>query len=282
VNEAQGTLARPVEIGGVGLFFGAPVRVRCLPAEANTGVVFVRTDLDGRPAVRASIENVPGPERWTALRRGDAEVRMVEHLLAAAYGLGIDNMLVEVNAAEMPAGDGSARTYVEPFLRAGLRSLDAPRNRVALPRPVMVTHDDVALVAAPQEEGLTVTYILDYGRRFLGAQCLTLSVTRDSFIHEIAGARTFVLRPEVDAFIRQGMGKGATPDNTLVVEENGSISADLRFPDECVRHKILDLLGDLFLVGAAFPARVVGYKSGHSANVRLARAVRGVVGNMGG
>ncbi len=274
MTKQQCTLAEPVEISGVGLFGGAPARVRCLPAEADSGVTFVRTDVDGRPRIRASIENVPGPERWTALRSGGVEVRMVEHLLAALCGLGIDNMVVEVDAAEMPAGDGSAQTYVEPLLRAGLRPLGVPRMRFDLPQPIMISLGDVALVAAPQDQGLTVTYILDYGRRFVGAQCLTFAVTEDSFVREIATARTFVLRPEVDAFIKQGLGKGATPENTLVLEEDGRTSSELRFPEECVRHKILDLLGDLFLVGAPLSARIVGYKSGHVANVLLAKAIR--------
>jgi UDP-3-O-acyl N-acetylglucosamine deacetylase len=271
VTGKQCTLARAVEIAGKGLFLGEPVHIRCLPAEPNTGVVFVRTDLDGSPRIAATLENVPGPQRWTALRSGEAEVRMVEHLLATCRGLGVDNMIVEVDSVEMPVGDGSAKAFTEAFLSAGLGTQDALRRAARLSRPVAVTDKDSLLCAMPQDSALTLTYVLDYGRHFIKAQAYTATISRDVFIAEIAPARTYVLRPEVDAFIKLGLGRGATPENTLVLEENGGISGDLRYPDECARHKVLDMMGDLFLTGAPLPARVIGYKTGHSANVRLAR-----------
>jgi len=263
-----------VEIEGVGLFFGRSVRLRCLPAEPDTGAVFVRTDLPGRPRISASVQNVPGPRRWTALRSGEAEVHVVEHLLSALAGLGIDNLVIEANAAEMPAGDGSAKTYTDAFLHAGIKELDAPARRFKLSQPLAITDKEIALAAAPQDEGLTLTYVLDYGPHFLRTQALTLSIDSDSYTREIAPARTYVLRPEVDAFMKQGLGKGATPENTIVLEQNGEASGTLRFPDEYVRHKMLDLIGDLYLAGAPLSARVIGYKSGHAANIRLARAIR--------
>jgi UDP-3-O-acyl N-acetylglucosamine deacetylase len=274
VSERQRTLARPAEIKGVGLFFGQPVQLRCLPAPAGSGIVFVRTDLPGQPQIPAVIANVPpGPQRWTALRKGEAEVRMIEHLLSALFGLGIDNLVVETTAMEMPVGDGSAKTFTEPFLTAGVRDLDAPRRRGQLKRPVIVTESDIVLAAAPSTGGLSVTYILDYGQHFVRCQSLTLDVTRELFLDGIAGARTYVLRPEVDAFIKLGLGRGATPENTIVLEEDGRLSGSERFPDECVRHKILDMLGDLFLSGRFISARVIGYKSGHATNIRLAKAI---------
>ena len=273
MSEQQRTLAGEAEIEGVGLFFGHPVRLRCCPAPAGAGVVFVRTDLPDRPEIPVGVENVPGPQRWTGLRKGDAQVTMIEHLLAALYGLGIDNLVIESNATEMPVGDGSARTFVEPFLHVGVKELDAPKPQCCLRNPIAVTDKDVALVAMPQNEGLTVTYVLDYGEHFLRSKALTLAIDRDTFIREVAPARTYVLRPEVDAFIKQGMGKGATTENTIVLEQDGSVSESLRFPDECIRHKILDLIGDLALIGARFSGRLIGYKSGHATNVRLAAAI---------
>jgi len=274
VSERQCTLARPAEIKGVGLFFGQPVQLRCLPAPAGSGIVFVRTDLPGQPQIPAAIANVPpGPQRWTALRKGEAEVRMIEHLLAALFGLGIDNLVIETTAMEMPVGDGSAKTFTEPFLAAGVRELDAPRRCGQLKRPVIVTESDIVLAAAPSTGGLRVTYILDYGQHFVRCQSLTLDVTRELFLDGIAGARTYVLRPEVDAFIKLGLGRGATPENTIVLEEDGRLSGSERFPDECVRHKILDMLGDLYLSGSFVSARVIGYKSGHATNIRLAKAI---------
>ncbi len=274
MSERQCTLARPAEIKGVGLFFGQSVQLTCRPAPAGSGIVFVRADLPGQPQIPAAVANVPpGPQRWTALRKGEAEVRMIEHLLSALFGLGIDNLLIETTAMEMPVGDGSAKTFTEPFLAAGVRELEAPRRRAQLRRPVIVTDSDVVLAAAPSAGGLSVTYILDYGQHFVRCQSLTLDVTREMFLDGIAGARTYVLRPEVDAFIKLGIGRGASPENTIVLEEDGRLSGSARFPDECVRHKILDILGDLFLSGRFISARVIGYKSGHATNIRLAKAI---------
>ena len=273
MNESQGTLADSVEIRGVGLFLGRPVTVRCLPAEADAGVVFVRTDLPGRPQVPAHIEHVPGQARWTALLKGDVEVRMVEHILAALYGLGIDNMVVEVDSVEMPTGDGSSKTFTDAFLRAGIRKLHKVRRCVPLKEPVWISEGDMTMVALPQEEGLTLTYVLDYGPHFVRAEAFTITLDRDVFLKEIAPAKTYVLRPEIDVFLKLGLGKGATPENTIVVEEDGRLEGPLRFRDECVRHKVLDLLGDLYLVGTRFTGRVLGYKSGHTSNVLLAQAL---------
>jgi UDP-3-O-acyl N-acetylglucosamine deacetylase len=262
-----------VEISGIGLFLGQPVQLRCLPASADSGLVFVRTDLPGRQRIPATVAHVPpGPQRWTAVRAGGAEVRMIEHLCAALYGLGIDNLEVETTAMEMPAGDGSAKTFTVPFLDAGLRELDAPRRTIPLKRPIIVAESDVLLAAAPAD-GLAITYVLDYGHHFVRCQTLTLKITPEIFLEGVAGARTYVLRPEVDAFIKVGLGKGATPENTIVLDEDGRLSGAPRFPDECVRHKILDMLGDLFLANGCLSARILGYKSGHAANVRLAREI---------
>ncbi len=273
MSDKQCTIAGQVEVSGVGLFLGQPVRVRFLPAPAGHGVVFQRTDLPARPRVAANVANVPPAQRWTALKQGEAEVRMVEHVLAALAGLGIDNCLVESDAAEMPVGDGSALCFVSPLVKAGIVEQDSPRRRLTPERALGVTEKEVTLVALPQPGRLTITYVLDYGKHFIKSQALTLEIDRDTFIREIAPARTYVLRPEVDAFIKSGLGRGATPENTVVLEEDGKLSVPARLPDECVRHKILDMMGDLYLAGGPLSARVLGYKSGHATNVRLARAI---------
>ena len=275
MSERQATIAEPVDMEGIGLFFGQCVSIRCLPARPDAGIRFVRIDLPGRPEVPATTDYVAGPQRWTALKNGEAEVCMIEHLMASAAGLGIDNMTIETDAAEMPVGDGSAKPYVEALLKAGVKEQDAPAARFCPDRPVIATEGDVLIVAAPSENGLLVTYVLDYGRQFIKNQIATFRIDRETFIRDIAPARTYVLRPEVDAFIQKGLGKGATVENTIVLELNGEYSVDLRFPDEFVRHKVLDLLGDLYLAGARLQARVLGFKSGHATNVRVARAMRG-------
>jgi len=273
VSEKQHTLAQAAEVAGTGLFLGKNARVRLLPADPGAGITFVRTDLPGAPRVEALATNVPPAQRWTALKKGPAEVQMIEHVLSALAGLGVDNVVIETDSAEMPCGDGSAQAWVAPILNAGLREQDAPRRRINIDRPYAIVEKDVAITAAPMPEGLLITYVLDYGQMFVKSQVHTLLVTRDSYIREIAPARTYVLRPEVDAFIKMGMGRGATPENTVVLEQDGSYSVPLRFPDECARHKILDMIGDLSLAGAPFNGRLVGYKSGHGANGRLARAI---------
>jgi len=275
VTTRQRTLRGTVEVPGVGLFSGRRVLLRCVPAPANSGVAFVRTDLPGAPAIPASVTRLVPPDsspmRATSLREGDATVTMIEHIMATLLGLGIDNIRLEIDGPEMPVGDGSAMTYVEPFLRVGLRELDAPASRLRPREPLWVTDGDVFLALLAQERGLTVTYVLDYGGKFFGSQALTLDVTEETFVKDIAPARTYCLRPEIEFFLARGLGKGATEENTIVVENDGAMPADLRFPDECVRHKILDLLGDLALGGRLAAGRLLGYKSGHVTNVRLAR-----------
>lgn len=278
MTHRQRTLDNVVEIRGVGLFSGREVFVRCVPAPEGSGVTFVRVDMPDAPAIPACITRLapPGssPLRATSLRQGDATVATIEHIMATVYGLGIDNLRVEVNGPEMPVGDGSAMTYVEPFRRAGLREQGAPAARFSPAAPLWVTEGDVFLALVPHENALTVTYVLDYGRKFLRSQALTIEMSEETFVKEIAPARTYCLRPEIEFFLSRGLGRGATEENTIVVEEDGSMPPGLRFPDECVRHKILDLLGDVALGARLATGRVVGYKSGHVTNVRLARMIR--------
>jgi UDP-3-O-acyl N-acetylglucosamine deacetylase len=236
-------------------------------------VVFVRTDLPGRPSVEATLANVPSAQRWTSLKKGAAEVRMIEHVMATLVGIGLDNVIIECSAPEMPVGDGSSMTFVTPLLDAGLVKQDAPRRILRIGEPIAVAENDVLITAMPLADSLVITYVLDYGNRFIRSQALTMTIDRETFVHEIAPARTYVLRPEVDAFIKNGLGKGATPENTVVLEEDGTLSVPERLPNECVRHKILDMMGDLYLTGAALQGRLLGYKSGHNTNVRLARAM---------
>ena len=277
--EQQGTLAQPVEFAGVGLFLGKSVKVRCLPADPDAGVRFIRTDIAGHPSIPASAQAAPRPQRWTSVRSGEAEVRMVEHFLSALNALAIDNMVVEINAEEMPVGDGSSLFLAEAFQRAGIRRQNAVRACRALPHAVGAMEGEAVVMALPPAQpGLTVTYILDYGRHYIKSQTHTAVVAQETYARDLAPARTYVLRPEVDAFIKMGLGRGATPQNTIVLEEDGAPSTPLRFDDECARHKVVDLVGDLFLVGFPISARVIGFKSGHATNLQLVRAIRKAFG----
>ncbi|MCP4620355.1 MAG: UDP-3-O-acyl-N-acetylglucosamine deacetylase [Bradyrhizobium sp.] len=297
----QQTLARDAHFEGRGLFGGREVVVDCRPAPAGTGIVFRRADLPGRPEVAARVADVVGDDRMVVLRRGRAEVRLVEHLLAAAAGVGITNMVVEISAAEAPALDGSAAPYGRAFIEAGLVAQGVPQECFAPSEEIAVEEKDAWLrlapagneepraavpqalwnrcaarrvaQAPPPVDELTVSFTLDYGECYIGRQSKTIVLTPETFLEEIAPARTYALREEVQAFLECGLGGGATEENVVIVERDGSTAQELRFADECVRHKILDLVGDLSLAGVALQGEINGFRSGHGLNTRLARAV---------
>ena len=278
----QRTLAGPAETSGPAIFSGGESRVRVSAAPVDSGIVFVRADLPGRPRIPARAQWLTGGVRWSGLGRAGHEVRMVEHLLSAAYGMGVENLLVETWGREMPIGDGSAATYVDLIKRAGVISQDAPSPAIGLDEPVIIGGEDASIRAVPHAGGLRITHTLDYGARYFGRQTLTVDVTPDVYVDQIAPARTYVLRPEIERFREQGLGKGASLDNIIIVEEDGAISGDQRFDDECVRHKIADILGDLCLVGCRLHAHVAGSRSGHALNQRLARHLAGLSQGGGG
>ncbi|MBI3725835.1 UDP-3-O-[3-hydroxymyristoyl] N-acetylglucosamine deacetylase [bacterium] len=270
----QRTIARAVACEGTGLHTGATVRVRIKPGPPGTGVVFVRTDLPGAPRIEASVANRIAQPRRTAIACGDAEVHTVEHLLSAAHGLGVDNLEVELDAFEAPGLDGSAIRYVELLGEAGLVEQDAPRREIVLRETITVEgRNGATLTASPNESGLRVSYSLDYPVKSLGKQTVSLDVTSERYAAEVAPARTFCLKAEADLLRMLGLGLGATFQNTLVFDEDGVIENTLRFPDEAARHKLLDLVGDLALLGASVRANVVAVKSGHDLNLELVRKI---------
>jgi UDP-3-O-[3-hydroxymyristoyl] N-acetylglucosamine deacetylase/3-hydroxyacyl-[acyl-carrier-protein] dehydratase len=277
----QRTVQGTAEVRGTGLHTGAGTTVRVGPAPADSGVVFVRTDLPGRPRIPVTGDRVVDRGRRTALAEGAAEVHTVEHLLAACHGMQVDDLVVEVDGVEIPGMDGSALPFAEMLRRAGPVEIpDAPRRELVLrgPEGVVEPGSEATLAALPWERGLQVSYTLDYGP---GApfvpQHAALAVAPDAFLREIAPARTFVMESEAKALQAAGLGKGATYENTLVVGAGGPIQNRLRFPDEYARHKILDLLGDLFLLGADLKGQVVGVRSGHAGNALLVRRLAALV-----
>ncbi len=270
----QRTLAKGAEFSNVALFSGENVSVRLLPAGPDTGIVFVRTDMEGKPRIPALPEFVGSTIRRTLLKRGSAEVGTVEHIMAAASGAAVDNMIIEIDHDEVPNIDGSAIGFYEMMKEAGVVEQDAERPALFINDPVTVQDGDVAMFALPNENGMSVSYTLDYESPLIETQSYAFNFTEDNFVREIAPARTFCLATEVDELKKRGLGRGATYKNTLVVSDKGVIDNQLRFPDEFVRHKVLDVLGDLSLLGADLCARVVAVKSGHSLNVKLARTLR--------
>ena len=277
MTRPQTTIAGEATIAGVGLNTGREIGLTFKPAPEDSGIVFVRTDLEGRPRVPASVEYA-STMRKTTLRTRDAEVQLVEHVLAALYGLGIDNVEIEIDDCELPVMDGSAAPFAKCLVEAGVARQKSPRPRWRVTEPINLSRGETALMALPAEDGLTITYTLDYPDAALGCQSCVFKLTPENFVREIASSRTFVLQREVESLKRAGYGRGATYENTLVVGDDGVIENELRYPDEFVRHKVLDLVGDLALVGVDIEGGVVAVKSGHDMNIRLVRKIAGKAG----
>lgn len=261
------------EFCGRGLHTGQEVKFRVSPAPENSGIVFCRTDLDPNLKVRASVENVRSDElRQTALVVGSGVIRTIEHLMATFHGLGIDNALVEVSGDEIPAMDGSAKDFSETFMRIGFQEQSAPRKWIEVKHPVFVDHGDQSLILLP-ERGLSISYTLSYRHQDLQDQFLSMSILPEIFERELASARTFCLKQEAEHLLAQGFGKGANVDNTLVFERNRPMENTLRFENEACRHKMMDLLGDLFLAGGFVRGHVIATRSGHTLNLELVRKI---------
>lgn len=271
----QRTVRKHAELRGVGLHEGVEARLRIGPAAAGSGVTFVRSDLPNQPRIPARVGNLTERERRTALvGEQGAEVHTVEHFLACCTGLRIDNVEVELDGPECPGMDGSGQAFVELLEEAEPVEQEALRRVLSVERPVSVSGEGgVSLVAFRAQGGLSVSYTLDYGDALPGPQHFALQVTPETFGREIARARTFCLESEAEALRSQGLGKGATYENTLVVGPQGVLENELRWPDEFARHKVLDLLGDLFLLEADLEGHVAAYRSGHTANLDLVRAL---------
>lgn len=269
----QTTLARDVTLAGTSLHEGHVVTMALKPAAAGSGITLVRTDKGGaRIAVHP--RNIRDVQRRTLLVENNAEVHTVEHVLAALYGLGVDNAVIELSAAEPPAGDGSAHEFVKLVEQAGLKELPAPRREFTPTAPFEVVDGKARIRIEPAAGGLLVEYTLDYGVPFMPRSTVSFAVTPETFRREIGPARTFCLEAEAKALQAMGFGKGANTQNTLVVSPKGPLDNTLRFADEYARHKLLDVVGDLAVTGLRLNARVVAERSGHSQNQQLAREVR--------
>ncbi|GIW79909.1 MAG: UDP-3-O-acyl-N-acetylglucosamine deacetylase [Gemmatales bacterium] len=269
----QQTLARAVEIEGTGFLTGASIRLRFNPAPPNTGLVFVRTDLQPAVYIPATVEQVSGTQRRTILGQGAGRVEMVEHVLAALAGLHIDNCLIELNAVEPPGLDGSARQFTRCLFRAGIRLQPAFRRIATVTRKTIVEGEGACLALHPaSQRELKVSYLLDYGPfAAIPPQRHTLVVTPQTFCQELCDSRTFLLEEEADMLRRQGLGSRTRPSDLLVFGQRGPIDNKLRSGNEPARHKILDIIGDFALLGCDLRGHIVAYRSGHTLNIKLVR-----------
>ncbi len=268
----QKTIANPAKLSGRGLFGGKDATVVFRPASADTGVVFVRTDTSEPVRIKAVAPNVAERARRTTLKKGPVSIETVEHCLAAVNALEIDNITVEVNGPELPAPDCSSSEYFRTLSQAGLVEQQLARREFTITEPITITEGDASIYAlAYPDDVLNITYDLDYGGHTgIGRQIFSCRLTPDAFEKHLARARTFLLEAEAKQFQARGMGTHLTPRDILVIDSDGPIKNSYRFPNECVRHKIVDLIGDIALVGRAVKGRIVSYKSGHSLNQQLA------------
>jgi UDP-3-O-[3-hydroxymyristoyl] N-acetylglucosamine deacetylase len=268
----QKTLASKVEFSGVGLFTGDPSHIRILPSPPNTGLVFQRVDLPGKPLIPALLSFVSETPRCTCLASGTASIRMVEHLLSALQGLGVDNALIEVSGAEIPASDGSAIEFVRIIDSVGTVEQEEDKKILRVEQPVVWSQGQTHLVALPSDV-FQVSYTLHYPHsEFIGCQYHSVVITPETYRSNIAGCRTFSLYEEIAPLVAKGLLKGAGLDQGVLIQGERVLNPEgLRCPDELVRHKILDLVGDMALLGVSVFGHVIAICSGHAANVAFSK-----------
>ena len=266
----QRTLRRSISCAGIGLHSGNKVTLSLKPASADSGIRFRRSDLGGLE-VPATVEHVGGIKLATGLTRDAVNVDTVEHLLAAFISVGIDNVVVELNSPEVPIMDGSAAPFLYLIHEAGVKRLQAPRKYLKIHRPISLSHGDKRIAVYPSDH-FKVTYSIAFDHPLLRHQSRTIRITEESFVEEIAPARTFGFLKEVEMMRQQGLALGGSLENAIVISDTGVLNA-LRFEDEFVRHKILDVIGDLALIGRPILGHVVAHRAGHSLHTQLAAAV---------
>lgn len=269
---SQRTLRTSAVVSGFGYWSGIDVRVEFRPAPIDTGIVFVRADVGSSARIPALAAHRVTASRRTNLRCGEAQVDMVEHILAALAGLRIDNCEVWVDAQEMPGCDGSALPFAGPLVRSGMVEQEAPARSLRVDRTIRVGDGDCWIEARPIEtRALVIEFQLDYPNcPAIGSQRARIEVTPQSFLRELAPCRTFLLAAEAEQLRARGLGDRVTSRDLLVFDENGPQDNPLRFTDECVRHKALDVLGDLTLTGRRLIGEFVANRSGHRYNAELA------------
>ena len=270
-NVVQTTLARPVSYSGIGLHAANEVHMVLRPAPADTGIVFVRTDLAGNPSVPAQLAYVTNTMRATTLEQGEAKVFTVEHLLSALQGMAVGNCIVEMDSVEPPVADGSSLTFVRLIEQAGIQKLDMPRRVLTVRRQHLVQEEDKFIAILPYD-GFRITFTSINPHPLLGVQFSDTEITKDNYIRDIAFARTIAFTKELAMLKKLGLGKGGTLENTIVYDDTTCLSV-LRSDDELVRHKVLDVIGDMALLGRSLKGHIIAVKSSHKLNNMLARQI---------
>lgn len=273
IARRQRTLARPAAVTGFGYFSGQDVRVEFWPAAEDTGIVFVRHDVGPAARVPAHAALRVDMPRRTTLELNGIRVEMVEHVMAALAGMRVDNCEVWVDATEMPGCDGSSLAFVEAIDAAGIIEQRRSVRQIVVQRAIRVVGDNCWIEAQPSRTaGMSIAFDLDFsGEAAVGRQSFAMDVTPDAFRHELAACRTFISQEIAEAMRAQGLGQRVTPRDLLVFGPHGPIDNELRFNDECVRHKLLDVIGDLALTGCEVIGHIVAYRCGHKLHAELAK-----------
>lgn len=268
----QQTLAKPTSFSGIGLHSGNKVSMTLLPAPPNSGIIFRRVDLESRLEIPAQVGNVAETDRSTTLSKGNAKVQTVEHVLAALYGFGVTNAVVEIDSSEPPVADGSARQFCKMIREAGIEVQAERVEPIQITAPIEYIHNGTVISVSPHDGFKITCTSSDMGGRF--TQFFSVELTSETWESEIAHARTFCFYEEIEYLIRNGLIRGGSLENAIVIRDDAVMTAEpMRYREEFVRHKILDIIGDLSLVGAPLRGHIVAVKPGHAANCGLARRI---------
>ena len=272
-KQFQNTIKKSVKYSGIALHTGVRAHLTIHPAEVNTGIIFRRVDLSGKPSVKAWASNVVDVRRGTTIADGAAAVSTVEHVLATLNALNIDNAIVDMDGPEPPIADGSALPYLNIVLEAGVEK----QNELAVvwspDSPIVKENGDIITVISPAEN-LKISCLVEYKSYMQGTQYYSNIITPDEFINNIASARTLVGFHELEQLIAMGLVKGGSLDNAIIMHDGVIICKEgLRFPDELVKHKVLDIIGDIALIGRRINAHILAIKPGHASNVILAQEI---------
>jgi UDP-3-O-[3-hydroxymyristoyl] N-acetylglucosamine deacetylase/3-hydroxyacyl-[acyl-carrier-protein] dehydratase len=269
----QHTLKNRVSVEGIGVHSGALATLAFCPASPDHGIRFKRTDLEGAPEIPVDLDHVAGTDLGTSLGEGEVRVQTVEHVMAALSARGVDNALLELSGPEPPILDGSFQGYLKKLEEAGLEEQDAPRQVIQIPEPITVKLETGEFYVAAPGDGLRISATIEFDHPAIGRQFGTFFFSEGSFAEEIAPARTFGFKADAEALHSRGLALGASLENTVVLDESETLNG-LRFPDEFLRHKVGDVVGDLALLGAPLNLHLVAERPSHQGNVALARAVR--------
>ena len=274
-RKKQRTIKNKVSLSGIGLFTGKVMTLHLCPSNENAGICIQRIDLPFKPIIPVAVEYVKDTTRRTTLGKGNVEIQAVEHLLSALHALEIDNIIIEVSGPEIPICDGSALSYIQLLQKAGIQEQMANKNVLEILQPIFLSDDQTHLVALPAQQ-FQITYTLHYPHSaYIRSQHFSYKQDSEKFIKEIAPSRTFALYEEIQYLLQKNMIPGGGLNNAVIIQDDKVMNSEgVRFADEMVRHKILDLMGDLTLVGMGLRCHIIAIHTGHSSNVAFAKLLK--------